>query len=229
MGYNQPITPSMGPSVGFPCAWQHIKSQDAGIRTASFTNWEGFDYITSYGLPTALDYDFFCYDYSTCDEELVLAAADYIEQAMNSAESTYTFIYIGNVDGTGHSSGWCGTEYMSYVDEADRLVGLLMDVVDRVEVGDTSREPTKVTVMLSADHGGHLRTHGSYLDSDIIVPAFIRGPLATGGGGGKKFRHEVRNVDYLPTAMEWLGLKPNPWWKGRVLEESLELSKHESK
>jgi len=225
MGFSQDITPSTGPNVGFPCVWQHIKSQDAGIRTASFTNWQWFNYITSYGLPTALDYDFYCHDYQTCDEKLVHNAVDYIEGAMSAAESTYTFVYIGNVDGTGHSDGWCGTKYLSAVDEADRLVGLLMDVVDRVEVGDTGREPTKVTVMLSSDHGGHNTGHGSFQDSDLIVPAFIRGPLATGGGGGKKFRHEVSNVDFVPTAMEWLGLKPNPWWRGRVLKESLEPSK----
>jgi len=211
--------------VGFPCAWQHIKSQDAGIRTAAFTNWDWFHYITSFGLPTALDYEFYCDDYSVCDEELVLTAADYVEQATNSAESTYTFVYIANVDGTGHSYGWCGTEYMSYVDEADRLVGLLMDVVDRVEVGDASREPTKVTVMLSTDHGGHDYGHGAFQDSDLIMPAFIRGPRVSTVDRGVQFRREVRNVDFVPTATEWLGLKPNPWWTGSVLEQSMGRSK----
>ena len=163
-------------------------------------------------LPTALDYDFYCNDYNTCDEELVLTAAKYLEDALISSDSTYTFVYIGNVEGTGHTSGWCGTEYMAAVDEADRLVGILMDVVDRAELNtDPDRQPAKVTVMLSTDHGGLARTHGLPIDTDLIIPgllpAFIRGPRTTGDGGGTEFRHEVSNVDYAPTAMEWLGLK----------------------
>lgn len=211
--------------MAFPCIWQQIKSQDVTIRTASFTNWNWFWYVTSLGLPTALDYDFFCDDYSTCDEQSVLAAVDYLENALVSAESTYTFIYIGNVDGTGHSTSWCGPEYMAAVDEADRLVGLLMDVVDRAELDtDPDRVPAKITVMLSSDHGGHDSGHGSFQDSDLIIPGFIRSPRSYGGGGGEQFRHEVSNVDYAPTAMEWLGLKPSPWWQGRVLKQAMEQS-----
>jgi Type I phosphodiesterase / nucleotide pyrophosphatase len=231
MGYDQEITPSMGPDVAFPCIWQQIKSQDTTIRTASFTNWNWFWYVTSLGLPTALDYDYYCDDYTTCDEQLVLAATEYLENAIRSADSTYTFVYIGNIDGTGHRSGWCGRQYMSAVDEADRLVGLLMDVVDRAELDvDPDRIPAKITVMLGTDHGGHLFTHWSFQDSDLIIPSFIRGPrISSGSGGGQQFRHEVNNVDYAPTAMEWLGLKPNPWWHGRVLEQAMEQSKNREK
>jgi hypothetical protein len=222
LGYIQDITPSSGIEVPFPCAWQQIKSQDAGIRTASFTNWDWFWYVTSLGLPTALDYDHYCHDYNTCDEELVNATADYLENVFRSSDSSYTFVYIGNVDGTGHSNGWCGPKYMAAVDEADRLVGLLMDVVDRAELDtDPDRLPAKVTVMLSVDHGGTAFGHGSYTDSDIVIPAFVRGPRVTSSGGGSQFKHEVKNVDYVPTAVEWLGVKPNPWWRGRVIKQAM--------
>jgi predicted AlkP superfamily pyrophosphatase or phosphodiesterase len=216
MGFKELITPSTGPSVAFPCIWQQIKSQDSTVRTATFTNWDWFWYVTSMGLPNAIDFDYYCDNYATCDPELVSRAADYLNRTLigSTAESSYTFVYIGNVDEFGHTYGWCTPKYMEEVDIADQLVGQLLDVVDASGLADTD-----VTVMLSSDHGGHLRGHGAETDSDIVIPAFVRGP---GIRRGVEFRHEVSNVDYVPTAMEMLGLKPSPWWKGHVLWEAFE-------
>jgi predicted AlkP superfamily pyrophosphatase or phosphodiesterase len=168
------------------------------------------------GLPNAIDFDYYCNYYTTCDPELVSRAADYLNRTLigSAAESSYTFVYIGNVDEFGHTYGWCTPQYMDQVDIADKLVGQLLDVIDASGLADTD-----VTVMLSSDHGGHLNRHGNHTDSDIVVPAFVRGP---GIRRGVKFRHEVSNMDYAPTVMEMLGLKPNQWWKGHVLWEAFE-------
>jgi len=212
----------MGPTVGFPCIWHQIKSQDVSVRTATFTNWDWLSYLTDGDLPSALDLDFRCDDVK-CDEQLVLAATEYIDVTMRSAESSYTFVYFGYLDVVGHGNEFCSHEYMKTVDKTDRLVGLLMDAVDRVEkLGPGSDgEPTTVAVMLSTDHGGHGYAHGAMQDSDIVIPAFVRGPRSIGDGEQRKFNHEVRNVDFAPTATEWLGLKQSPWWSGRMLEEAV--------
>jgi len=213
MGFREPITPSMGLTVPFPCVWHEIKAQDRTIRTATFTNWNWFYYITSMGIPNALDHDFYCSDQHTCDQELVNASIAYLKQNFRSTESSYTFVYIGNVDETGHKYGWCKKEYLAEVDLADKQVGQLLDVVDASGLAD------RITVMVSADHGGFGTSHGAHADSDIIVPVFIRGP---GIRRGTEFRHEVRNIDFPPTALESLGLRQSKWWKGDVMWEAFE-------
>lgn len=233
-GFRQSLTPIVGLDVPLPNIFHQIKSQDAaGVRTASFTNWEWFRYMTSLGYPTAVDHDYYCHMYDWCDRQLVAAAVAYLDVALRSADASYTFVYIGRVDADGEQKGFCGPEYMKSVDEADRLVGLLMDAVDRAERSPGPGRRSGVAVMLTSDHGGHDHSHFSFQDSDVVVPAFVRGPRATGSGGGVEreagngsmFRREIRNVDYAPTAVEWLGLKPSRWWKGDVMDEEVERSR----
>ena len=128
-----------------------------------------------------------------------------------SADASYTFVYVAHTDTTGHTFGWCGQRYLNMIDFADGLVGQLLDVIDEAGLTD------EVTVLLSTDHGGHNFSHGSWQDSDIVIPLFVRGP---GFRKNEEFRHEVRNWDLAPTALEVLGVKQSPWWKGKVLSEA---------
>ena len=82
------------------------------------------------------------------DTFIVGNATEYLRNILVSAESSYTFVYLLNVDNTGHTSGWCGSSWMSAVDHADDHVGLLLDVLEELGIID------EVTVLLSADHGG---------------------------------------------------------------------------
>ena len=214
MGFDADISPTIGTSVPFPCVWNAIKSQDNGIRTAAFTDWDWWWYVTSMGLPGSLDYDFYCIGgYEECDDQEIGNATSYLRQVFASAASSYTFVYILSVDETGHRFSWCGDRYMSAVDVADQQVGLLLDVIDEAGLTD------EVSVIISSDHGGRLFGHGRWEDSDLFIPVFIKGPSIR---KNQEFQSEVRNVDLSPTAMELLGLKQNPWWKGNVIWEAFE-------
>ena len=216
LGFEATIQPITGDIIPLPCIWQEIKSQDPNIRTATFTDWDWWWYVTSMGIPGAIDFDFFCAPrldggYQQCDANSVGNATRYLKQVFHSSESSYTFVYLTNVDATGHSSGWCGPEYQRAVDVIDGLVGQLLDVIDKAGLTD------EVTVLLNTDHGGHGLMHGSWQNSDLVVPLFVRGP---GFKKNEEFKNEVRNWDMAPTALEVLGIRQSPWWKGEVLTEA---------
>ena len=134
-------------------------------------------------------------------------------QILRSAESSYTFVYIGDVDESGgHQAGWCSSDYLKVVDYSDELVGRLLDIVD-------ASGRTDVAVLLNTDHGGHNHTHGLPLDDDLRIPIILRGPEIR---RDVKFRGNVRNLDLAPTIAEMLGLAASPQWSGRVLWEAFE-------
>ena len=79
---------------------QHLKSQDDGIRTAAYYDWVWLETLASKGYPGYVDKDRkYSLDlYPLWDPVLARNAADYLENVIPSAERSYTFVYLGNVD-----------------------------------------------------------------------------------------------------------------------------------
>ena len=74
----------------------------------------------------------------------------------------FTFLYLGHVDSAGHNFGWMSVEYMDAIDKSwkniDRIVSTL---------------PEDYAVIITADHGGHDRTHGTEMAEDLLIPIMI--------------------------------------------------------
>jgi arylsulfatase A-like enzyme len=73
-------------------------------------------------------------------------------------------------------------------------------------------------LVLTADHGGHERSHGSDSSEDMTVPLIMRGP------GIKKscnIEGPTSILDIAPTITRVLGLATPPGWQGRPLMEAL--------
>lgn len=69
------------------------------------------------------------------------------------------------------------------------------------------------TVILTADHGGHDRTHGTASDEDMTIPLFLR-------GADFAENHIIENVgikDIAPTVAELLGAEKAEEWEGSVM------------
>jgi len=213
-GSKESISPVTGLSWPFPCVFQSLKSQDASIHTAYYYDWVWLRHLANGGVPGSVDNDHHCSPlvdlYAICDQIMAKNASAYIRNIANAAERTYTFIYLGNVDGIGHTFQWCSNMYALAVAYADMHVGYLLDAIDEVGSDD-------FLVMLSTDHGGFEYGHGRQADSDIRIPLFIRGPgIAT----NMEFPYTVQNRDLVPTATDFLGLRQNPWWTGHPLKEA---------
>jgi predicted AlkP superfamily pyrophosphatase or phosphodiesterase len=115
----------------------------------------------------------------------------------------FVFLYMVETDEKGgHDSGWMTDTYLSYVSAA-------MDNVRRVyeAVGD------KYTIIVTADHGGHGRGHGSDAPEDMTIPMFFVGQEFEAG----KALSGVSILDLAPTIAKILGVPAAPEWEGKPL------------
>ena len=69
------------------------------------------------------------------------------------------------------------------------------------------------TVIITADHGGHDRTHGTDLPEDMLIPVIMYGKDIEPGEA-----FEGANIkDLAPTVTKLLGVEPDEEWEGKSL------------
>jgi predicted AlkP superfamily pyrophosphatase or phosphodiesterase len=172
----------------------------AGGHCAFFYNWEQLRDLSRPGI--LLQSAFFSGGKLGHEpaNELVTAAAI---ESLNSHAPDFMFVYLGWVDGQGHDTGWMSEEYM-------RAVSVSWDEIARIS--DAALK-LGYTVFVTADHGGHERSHGSDMDEDMTIPLFIRG--ANVGAG--QLPGNVSIMDIAPTAAAIVGAQPAREWEGRSL------------
>ena len=114
----------------------------------------------------------------------------------------FVFVYLGFVDEAGHAFGWMSEEYI-------RSVYASWDCIERI----AASLPEEYTLIVTADHGGHDRSHGSDLPEDMTIPIFIKGKAFAPGS-------ELANatiMDIAPTITKLVGAEPADEWEGKPL------------
>jgi predicted AlkP superfamily pyrophosphatase or phosphodiesterase len=170
----------------------------AGLRTAAFYNWEE---LRDLWRPGSLETGFFWRDNKSPEGDTLVAEA--AVQGLASDAIDLAFVYLGYVDEAGHRHGWLTPGYLEAVTHADACIGML-----REAVGDAG------AILVTADHGGHERSHGTAADADMLVPMLLAG---RGVGGPGALEGEVTLLDVAPTLAALLGLASPPEWEGRAL------------
>ena len=69
------------------------------------------------------------------------------------------------------------------------------------------------TLIITADHGGHGRMHGSEMPEDMTIPMIF---LGTGADRIKNL-DDANIKDIAPTVATLLGVTPDPEWEGKSL------------
>ena len=70
--------------------------------------------------------------YTTCDQEIADDAVEYLREVLTSTYKSYTFVYLGAPDITGHSFRWCDPAYMGEIDTSDAQAGQILDLLDEL-------------------------------------------------------------------------------------------------
>ena len=171
----------------------------ADKKCAIFYNWEE---IRDVSRPNSLVHSCFYagrrIGYKQAGEELTDAAIDYLKKY----DTDFTFIYFGYPDMQGHNFGWMTDEYMEAVESSWNNIEKLVNAL-----GD------EYTYIITADHGGHDRTHGTEMPEDMLIPVIIKGRDFDAG----KILENVNIVDLAPTIMKLLGVQPDGEWEGKSL------------
>lgn len=110
------------------------------------------------------------------------------------------FIHFGDPDSAGHKSGWGSPEQKEALKVTDQALWQFMQALKEAGIADRS------VVIISADHGGHDKTHGLNIPDDMIIPW-----IAWGKGVKKSFTitEPVTTYDTAATAL-WLLDVPVP-------------------
>ncbi|OUP87375.1 UNVERIFIED_ORG: hypothetical protein B5F06_04575 [Lacrimispora saccharolytica] len=170
---------------------------DNGKSCAFCYNWEE---LRDLGRPGSLDFSYFYNEmvHSDADEEVERQAADYVRKH----SPDFCFIYLGLTDEIGHRYGWMTEEYFAAMRRA-------WDCIEKV-----SKEfENDYTIFVTADHGGHDRTHGEDIIEDMTIPLFIYGD---GIDAGKEIP-DARIIDIAPTIVSLMDLPADKQWEGRNL------------
>ncbi len=172
---------------------EELKKSDK--TAATFYNWEE---LRDLGKPSCLSFSCFISQKfnSYTDIKITEQALKYIE----SAAPDFLFLYLGETDETGHKYGWMTSEYLSAVDTAWKCIERVFDIAK-----------DKYNIIVTADHGGHNRTHGYDIPEDMTIPIMLY------SNGVYEIFKDANIIDIAPTIAKLIGINPNSDWEGKML------------
>jgi arylsulfatase A-like enzyme len=170
-----------------------------GLRTAAFFSKGKFNHLE---VPGSLDYTQapngngrWSADRTVGDVERYLAAA----------RPNLLFVHIGEPDYAGHLWGWMSWMYGRAVRTADAAVARVIAAADRAFGAGN------YTFVLTADHGGRGRSHGSNRPEDVTIPWIAWGE---GVRVGTELPRGIRTMDTAGTVLWLLGVGVPDGWSG---------------
>jgi arylsulfatase A-like enzyme len=136
-------------------------------------------------------------------------------QYMRRKQPNLLFVHIAEADFMGHRMGWMSMAYRWGVREADAAVGALL------EAATETYGENNFTLIVTADHGGHGRDHGTDAATDTTIPWISFGQ---GIRAGHPLTGPVRTVDTAATVLRVLGISVPAGWDGAVLADALSIT-----
>jgi predicted AlkP superfamily pyrophosphatase or phosphodiesterase len=180
----------------------------AGLRTAAFF---GKGKLQHLHLPRTLDHVRSLDSRVTWYGSAQRTVKD-VERHLAQARPNLLFIHLAEPDYAGHLFGWMGRSYARAVAQADRAIALL------IEQADARFGPRQYTMIITADHGGHGRTHGTADPEDTTIPWIVWGEGVRSGTA----LSPVRTTDTAATALWLLGVAVPAQWSGRAVAEAFD-------
>ncbi len=175
-------------------------AHDAGFRTAAFFSKTKFHHLE---VPGTLDY------VRGPEGGVVPWMEDrttgYVGDYLGHANPNLLFVHIAEPDFIGHNFGWMGRLYGAAVRNADHGVAQVLSEADsRFGRGN-------YTVIVTADHGGHGKTHGTTDPRDMTIPWIVWGEGVQHGDT----LSGIHTMDTAATALWLLGVTEPDSWVGR--------------
>jgi len=172
--------------------------KNAGGMSAMFYGWEP---LRDIARPASLKWAEYFNAYA--DEHTDGILTDRALACIKKYKPDFVFLYMVETDEKGgHDSGWMTETYLDYISRA-------IDNAKRVieEAGD------EYTVIITADHGGHDRAHGTDMAEDMTIPMFFIGDEFEKG----KELENVSILDLAPTVAKIMGANMPREWEGKAL------------
>ncbi len=200
------ITPTaVGPGGIFPTVFGLLRQQKPSSKIGCFHDWDGFGRLV---------------ERDVCDRitnpkgpvETTNQAISFLKEQ----RPAFLFIHLDHVDHAGHEHGHGTAQYDSAIEEADRLIGLVLAALRDAGMADRS------LVLVTADHGGKGKGHGGSTMGEIEIPWILQG---RGVVPGRELPATVNTYDTAATIAYALGLTPPKCWIARPVVDAFAESK----
>ena len=170
----------------------------AGGECAFFYGWEP---LRDVALPGSSKYATYFNAYM--EESVDTLLTDEAIKLIEWKKPDFVFLYQVDTDEKGgHDCGWMSD---GYLDRIRIAINNAWRVIEKF--GD------EYTVIITADHGGHDRMHGTDMPEDMTIPMFYIGKDFE---PGRKL-DGVSILDIAPTIAKVMGLLPEKEWEGKPL------------
>jgi predicted AlkP superfamily pyrophosphatase or phosphodiesterase len=120
------------------------------------------------------------------------------------------FIHLPDVDSAGHSAGWMSTIQLWTLSWTDSSIG---EIVAALQAGGYLNQ---TLLIITADHGGSGKDHGSTSPEDTLIPWLAVGP---GIPAGRLLQQDVVIYDTAATALYALNIPIPAVWDGQPILE----------
>lgn len=169
----------------------------ADKRVAFFYNWEQ---LRDLSRPGSVTYSHFLKGKTLGYGETGDMLTDALIKTLNENEVDFAFLFLAFVDSVGHKFGWMSEAYMDAVENSWKNIDKIIKAL-----------PEEYQVIITADHGGHDRTHGIDVPEDMTIPMIFAGKK-------REFDLSDANIkDLAPTIADLLEVAPDEEWEGKSL------------
>lgn len=176
-------------------------AKDRGYTTAAFFSKSKFHHLQK---PGTLDYT------QAPDGIEHLMATQTVTDVANYLKHkrpNLLFVHLAEADYAGHSLGWMSFAYRWAVRRVDDGVKKI------VKAADAAYGPGNYTLIVTADHGGHGRSHGTADPEDMNIPWVVWGRGVE--AGSQVADKVVKTMDTSATVLWLLGVDEPTSWVGR--------------
>jgi predicted AlkP superfamily pyrophosphatase or phosphodiesterase len=171
----------------------------AGMTTAMFVGKQKLQHIAKPGTV----------DKFVKMEENAVVLANAAGAYFQEKQPNILFVHFADPDAAGHAYRWGSKEYRAALENCDRGLGIL-----RMAVKNSGASAATIFIV-TADHGGHLKDHGSMDVRDMTIPWICYGPGIV--QPGEIENPPVSTCDTAVMVVYALGLDPDPQWDGKII------------
>ncbi|WP_165228591.1 alkaline phosphatase family protein [Aquisphaera insulae] len=195
------ITPTaVGPRDHFPTIYGLLRDQRPKAKIGIFHDWGDYARLVEKGVADVIE-----------NPKGPQATAERAAAYIKSERPTLAFVHLDHVDHAGHRHGHGTPEYYGSVEEADRLVGRILEAIREAGIAETT------VVLVTADHGGKGKGHGGNTMGELEIPWIIAGP---GIAAGREIQAPVNTFDTAATLALVLGLETPECWIARPVRSA---------